>query len=502
MFSQLPTRLLCNLALVALTACPFFQAFAGTEEAAAATEDSSLFLGNFSMLNVPFAYSPDNSIRYDGSGIKAGLLYDVQNKKIVWQKEMDKALPIASLTKMMVALIAVEEVKAGTIHWDDDISWVRDLAVGKRRKKKIVHTPVTYTLHDLFKAAMIASNNEASEQMARYIGKGDLRSFIERMNKRALELGMNSTFYSNPTGLPASVHSLDNSSTPVDLLTLALEMVKYPEILEVTGMGYADVQNGHYTQQLRNHNRLAIEYSGEVDGMKTGYTRRAGFCLVATSNKCEYRLISVALGSQAPGTRNEIVKDLINEYYTSVGLDRLGPYCHAPADLYASGSSSVQPDSNSDFIYKTKQVRKTHTVQRGEHLAVIAGKYNCSVVDLKRWNRMRTSRLIAGQKLKIYSTVQEKIYVRNPIEPEAIAADDQENTEEASAEAVPVAKQVTSSSDESSKYVIYTVQPGDTLFNISKRYEGSTVQMLKKINKINDIRSIKVGTRLKVPVNS
>jgi len=502
MLNRFLTRSLCSLALAGWIACPVLEVQAGNTADAAGVEDSALYLGNFSILNAPYSYYPDNSIRYDGTGIKAGLLYDVETKKIVWQKEMNKPLPIASLTKMMVALIAVEDVKAGLFRWDDDVSWVRDLAVGKKRKKKIVHTPVTYTLHDLFKAAMIASNNEASEQMARYIGNGDLRATIDRMNKRALELGMNSTFYSNPTGLPASVHSLDNSSTPIDLLTLALEMVKYPEILEVTGMGYADVQNGRYTQQLRNHNRLAIDYNGEVDGMKTGYTRRAGFCLVATSNKCDYRLISVALGSSAPGTRNDIVKGLINEYYTSVGIDRLGPYGHAPADMYAAGLPAPA-DSNADYIYKSKLVRKNHTVRRGEHLSAIAGKYNCSTTDLKRWNKMRTSRVIAGQKLKIYATVQEKIYVRNPVVPDAIASDEQETAEDPSAvTSVSATAKETPPAGEASKYVIYTVQPGDTLFNISQRYEGSTVQQLKKINNINNIRSIKVGTRLKVPVNS
>jgi len=501
MLNRILTRPMCSLAFAVVTVFSCLQVRAGTDGVVAGTEDSSLFLGNFSILNAPYSYNPDPSIRYDGMGIKAGLLYDVETKKIVWQKEMNQALPIASLTKMMVALITVEDVKAGLVHWDDDVSWVRDLAVGKRRKKKIIHTPVTYTLHDLFKAAMIASNNEASEQMARYVGNGDLRSFIDRMNKRALELGMNSTYYSNPTGLPASVRTLDNSSNPVDLLTLALEMVKYPEILEVTGMGYADVQNGRYTQQLRNHNRLAIDYNGEVDGMKTGYTRRAGFCLVATSNKCDYRLISVALGSNAPGTRNDIVKGLINEYYTSVGIDRLGPYCHAPADMYAAGIPTPT-DSNADYIFKSKTVRKTHTVRRGEHLAVIADKYNCSVGEVKRWNKMRTTRLLAGQKLKIYTTVQEKIYVQNPVVPATIASDEPESTDVQPSEKVVVAHAEPAPSAEASKYVIYTVQPGDTLFNISQRYEGSTVQMLKKINKINNSRSIKVGTKLKVPVNS
>ena len=484
------TRLLRNFPL---TACLMLVSVKAWASPAAVMDDSTMLPGNYASLSAHYSFVPDPSIRYDGYGIRAGLLYDVETKKIVWQKEMNKAFPIASLTKMMVALLAVEDVRNGKFQWTDDVSWVRELAVGKRRKKKVVKSPVTYTLHDLFKAAMIASNNEASEQMARYLGNGNLPSFIERMNTRALQLGMNSTYFSNPTGLPSSVHALDNSSSPVDLLTLALEMVKYPEILEVTGMGYADVQNGRHTQQLRNHNRLAIDYNGEVDGMKTGYTRRAGFCLVATSNKCDYRLISVSLGSNAPGTRNEIVKDLINEYYTSIGLDRLGPYCHAPVDLYASQTAPA--DSNADYIYKARQVRKIHTVRRGEHLSAIADRYNCSTQEIKRWNRMKSSRLLAGQKLKVYTTVKEKVYVRNPVTPETIASDEPTaTTENTVAPETPV-------QDASVKYVIYTVQPGDTLFNISKRYEGSTVQELKKINRINDSRNIKVGQKIKVPVN-
>jgi D-alanyl-D-alanine carboxypeptidase len=505
-------RLFPALAFLALAGFSLPVRAAGDSDPAE-SEDSSLYLNGFSLLKTPYPYCPDRSVDYDGTGIKAGLLYDVETRKIVWQKEMNKSLPIASLTKMMVGLITVEEVRMGNLHWDDQVSWTRSIVMGRKKKRHVVNVPANYSLYDLFKSAMIASNNEAAEQMARFAGKGDLPAFIERMNRRALELGMNSTYYSNPTGLPNSVHSLDNSSSPVDLLTLALEMLNYPEILEVTGMGYANVQNGRHTQELRNHNRLTIEYEGEVDGMKTGYTRRAGFCLVATSNKCDYRLISVALGSTAPGTRNDIVRDLINQYYTSVGMDRLGPNGHPPADMLA-GTTKAPADPNAKYIYKTRQARANHTVRRGEYLARIAEQYKCSVTDLKRWNHMRSTRIIPGQKLTVYTAVTEKIYIQNPVTPETLASDDDsddpddsrtaEETETAPAPATAKvaapAATIPAGSPSDASYILYTVQSGDTLYDISKRYDGITVQMLKTVNHIRDSRNLKAGTRIKVPV--
>lgn len=462
------------------------------------TTDSALHYGDFSLINTPYQLQQDFNIRYDGTGIRAGLLYDVETKKIVWEKNMNRAFPIASLTKMMVALITVEDVRSGKHQWTDTVSWIRDIAIGRRKHKRIIHTPVSSSLLDLFKSAMIASNNESSQQMAIFVGEGDLAVFMERMNRRALELGMNSTYFSNPTGLPASVSSMDNSSSPVDLLTLAVEMLKYPEILDVTGMGYAEVYNGRQNQQIRNHNRLAIDYSGEVDGMKTGYTKRAGFCLVATSHKCDYRLISVALGSNAPGTRNEIVKTLINEYYTSVGIDRLGPYCHAPGNLAVE--DEVTPDSidpNASYIYQNKLVRKTHVVKSGQYLSLIADKYQCSVSEIKKWNRLKSSRLVAGQRLKVYTNEKVKVYAKNPVTPETLAVNEQRTSDEVDVEEKVESKPPVTKG----KYVIHVVQPGDTLFGISRKYEGSTVQQLKQVNNINNIKNIKVGTRLKIPMN-
>jgi D-alanyl-D-alanine carboxypeptidase (penicillin-binding protein 5/6) len=467
-----------------------------------------------------FDYASDPNVHPNEREMKAGLLYDLENKRIVWQKEMNNTYPIASLTKMMVALLTVEDIRAGKIKWTDEVKWTRELVNGRGKKRHIVYENVKYTLEDIFKAAMIASNNEAAEQMARYVG-GDVQTFVDRMNTRARELGMNSTYYGNPTGLPASARVYDNCSTPTDLLTLTMEMLKYEEILKVTGMGYADINNGKSTSIIRNHNHLTIDYKGEVDGMKTGYTKRAGFCLVATSNKCDQRLISIVLGARSPELRNEVVKNMLNDYYSSIGLDKLSPNCGAPSFATTSTSGGE--------VYRTKTSVQTYVVKKGETLASIAYRFNCSASDIKSWNKMRSGRVIPGRAITIYTASTEKIDViksdeeedgtaqldaattaDSPADPDTVAEMPKapvENpvsvkTSQSAKPAAVAAKKQPASQQEKSKYIIYVVQPGDTLFSIAKRYDLPNVAQLKAVNKISKGRSLRVGAKLKVPVSS
>jgi D-alanyl-D-alanine carboxypeptidase len=319
---------------------------------------------------------------------------------------------------------------------------------------------------------------------------------------------MNSTFYGNPTGLPASAKVFDNSAAPSDLLTLTLEMLQYDEILRVTGMGYADISNGRNTSVIRNHNHLTIDFKGEVDGMKTGYTKRAGFCLVATSNKCGRRLISIVLGSRSPELRNTVVKDMINDYYCAIGLDKLGPYCEAPSNLNAANTPS------DDFVYRTKTVKKIHVVKHGEDLAAIAYQFNCSVADLKSWNKLRSGRVMPGKKLAIVSTITEKVPVAKSNEEDTEGSSELSSSEENSTQNQPAATETkakavtktpvktTAVVQPKSKYIIYVVQPGDTLSSIAKRYDISSVAQLKAVNKIPNGHMLKVGAKIRVPVSS
>lgn len=485
--------------------------------------DDSLSALNLSSLSKSFVYEADTNFRVNEGEVRAGLLYDVVNKKIVWQKNMQSAYPIASLTKMMVALLTVEDVRAGKFSWEDNVHWVRETVTGRRHKRKTVYTSVNYTLRDVFKAAMIASNNECAEQMARYISCGDLKASLERMNARAKELGMTDTYYGNPTGLPASHASLDNSSSPTDQLLLSLELLKYDEVLEIAGMGYASIDNGKSTSVIRNHNKLTIEYSGVVDGLKTGYTRRAGFCLVATVNKCEHRLVSVVFGCRGPQIRNEVVRDMFSDYYSTIALDRLSPFSGSSSVLTAAADMNVESVSG-EYATVVEKVRKTHVVKRGETLSQIASRYSCSVAQLRSWNKrsLRQKYPISGQRLSIYTTVCHKVFIRKPAngteeeddkpilsedEKEMLSQSVQDKTNDTNASVAmneekksetPVVKEAPKTVD--ARFIYHTVAPGDTLFSIAKKYEGATVEQLKSINKISDIHGLKPGMKIKVPV--
>jgi len=463
--------------------------------------DSSAIINFYNPSN-NFLYQPDANVHADEREMRAGLLYDLESKKIVWQKDMNTPYPIASLTKMMVALLTVEDIHAGKMNWTDAVSWTREIIVGKGRKKQIVTENISYSLLDVFKAAMIASNNEAAEQMARFAGGGNLQLFIDRMNTRARELGMNSTFYGNPTGLPSTAKVFDNSASPVDLLVLSLEMIQYNEILQVTGMGYADIGDGRNSSVIRNHNHLTIDYKGEVDGMKTGYTKRAGFCLVATSNKCDHRLISIVLGSRSPNLRNEVVKDMINDYYSSIGLDKLGLYCEAP--------TAVRNAIAGEPVQQT-----THIVKHGEDLASIAYQFNCTPADLKKWNGLRSVRITPGKKLVIMMPVNEnntaaKFPDEDSEEQTQLVSSNSKTTQaveqpEISSPKATAGKTKTKAAlaaEPRSKYIIYVVQPGDTLFSIAKRYDVSNIAQLKAVNRISNHHLLRVGAKIKVPVNS
>ena len=455
---------------------------------------------------LPIIYIPVNE-----NEVKAGLLYDAVNGKIVWQKNIGTAFPIASLTKMMVALLAVEDVRSGKFSWNDNVKWTRETIVGRRSHRKKVYNQVSYSLKDVFKASMIASNNECAEQMARFIGNGNLQETIDRMNFRAKELNMMQTFFGNPTGLPAPHRMFDNASTPSDLLLLTLEMLKYEEVMEISSMGYAAIENGKSSNVISNHNRLTIDYSGEVDGLKTGYTKRAGFCLVATTAKCEHRLISIVLGCRSPQIRNEIVKDMFNDYYTSIGLDKLGPYCPSPF-VPVDNFAQVKPGEKGSYIKIYEQVKKTHLVKRGESLSVIASKYKCSISQLKNWNKknIRNNKILSGAKLMVYVKQPKNIFIQNPLNGDEAADDKPLITAAEKADLEKVAELIDNDASAiemtavsiPSKYLYHTVMPGDTLFNIATRYKGATVEQLKDLNKITDTRNLKPGTKLKVRVQS
>lgn len=477
--------------------------------------------------------------------IRAGLLYDTEAKKIVWQKDMFYAYPIASLTKMMVALLAVEDIRAGRADWSDEVK-VDRVYRKSRRSRQVYKTTETYTLESLVQLAMIPSNNLACSDIAKYLC-GDVASFVSRMNEKALSLGMKNTFYSNPSGLPGIVKEIDNSASPYDLLLLSLEMIKFEEILKITSTGYAEVTNDKRTGIFRNHNHLVINYENEVDGLKTGYTKRAKFCLAATSKKDGYRLISIVLGVNGPYLRNEIVAEMLNNYYETMGCGSMISSTNGPVAkkslVHDHALDVSEAESDSNVTYKTVWVkqRKAHTVRGGETLSQIADKYNTSYTQIRKWNKLRSTKILKGQKLYVYVNVPKKVAVKNvnvlenedetvtdsidgniAINESKIIGDSlnqtgtildsansaktisktQNNRTVAKKTSSTPAKPVKKDEAKIRQYVYHVVQPGDTLWSIAQRYDGISVDDLKRTNNIHNIKSLKPGTKLKIKVKA
>ena len=230
---------------------------------------------------------------------------------------------------------------------------------------------------------------------------------------------------------------------------------------------------------------------------------------------------------------------MINHYYTSIGLDPLGPSCPSPLLPNPNLAKNNQPAGEGQYVTVTERVKKVHVVKSGENLSLIAGKYRCSTSQLKNWNkgRVKGSTIYKGQKLYVYSNVNKKIFVakvengseeddEKPVAIEESAntssADSASTIEETNkstfsvakndpvktadkavkADKTKVAKVVSKPAINKPKYIYHTVEPGDTLFNIAKRYDGVSVAELKTLNNIHNIRSLKPGMKLKVKVRA
>ena len=349
--------------------------------------------------------------------IRAGLLYDAERGVVVWEKNMYHAYPIASLTKMMVALLTVEDVRAGKVDWSDEVP-VERLYRKSRRSRRISRSTETYTLEALVQLAMIPSNNQACVDIARYLN-GSLEAFVQRMNTKAQSLGMKNTSYFNPSGLPGGGKEIDNSSSPHDLLLLALETIKFEEILKITSIGFVEIGNKKRTGMFRNHNHLVIDYENDVDGLKTGFTRRAKYCLVATAKKEGHRLISVVLGVDSPLLRNEIVASMLNKYYAQIGRGPMIPLSAVAAarkDIVISPAAAhTLAEVDHKVTYKTvwTKQRKLHIVRGGETLSAIAKRYKVTYQQVKKWNRLTLNKILKGQKLYVYVGVPKKVAVKN-----------------------------------------------------------------------------------------
>ena len=273
----------------------------------------------------PFTYT--NAIKGniasipDSDEIAAGILVDLDTRQVLWAKDAKSALPIASMSKMMTMLIAFEDVLEAKNGLTLDTQIKVTPAATKIGGSQVYLDPKeTFTLRELLQAVAIKSANDAAYLVAEHIGNGDVHAFVQRMNARAKALGMNSTVFHNPHGLPEKPSSMDNVSSPEDMAILAEHILEHKQLMEWASTWLTDFRpegtKGH--MQITNHNHLvpgSPEACTGVDGLKTGFINRSGFCITVTCKRGDKRTVAVVMGSPTWKGREIFVKKLLDWGY-------------------------------------------------------------------------------------------------------------------------------------------------------------------------------------------
>ena len=237
---------------------------------------------------------------------KSAILIEASSGKILFEKNADEKLHPASMTKMMSMLLIIEAIEDGVISWDQVVT-VSENASRMGGSQILLETGEKMSVRDLFKGVAIASGNDAVVALAETVA-GNVNNFVSMMNDKALELGLTNTHFKNPHGLDDA----DHYSSSRDMSLIAKELVKHDKVLEYTKV-YEDYlrENTDRKIWLVNTNRLVRFYDG-VDGLKTGFTDDAGYCMTATAMKDGMRIIAVVMGEETSKIRNQEVSEMLD----------------------------------------------------------------------------------------------------------------------------------------------------------------------------------------------
>lgn len=245
------------------------------------------------------------------------VLMDPLSGRVIMEHNSNERLPPASLTKMMTAYIVERELDEGRISMSDMVP-ISVKAWRTEGSRTFVQEGTSVSVEDLLKGVIIQSGNDASVALAEFVA-GSEGAFVDIMNQQAQLLGMKDTHFENATGLP----SPDHFSTAYDLAVLAQHIIQdYPE-------NYPLYAEKHFTyNNIRQPNRNSLLWRDDsVDGLKTGHTEEAGYCLVASAKRGETRLIATVMGTSSSESRAQEVQKMLNygfRYFETERLFRAG----------------------------------------------------------------------------------------------------------------------------------------------------------------------------------
>ncbi|WP_338776906.1 D-alanyl-D-alanine carboxypeptidase family protein [Metabacillus sp. FJAT-52054] len=266
---------------------------------------SMLLIVCFLCMTAQGAFAKENSLNLAPQA-KSAVLIERDTGKILYEKNSDEQLPPASMTKIMTMILIMDAFDKGKLKLTDKIR-TSEYAASMGGSQIFLEPGEEMSADEMLRGIAIGSGNDASVAMAEHLG-GSEDGFVELMNKKAAELGLKNTHFENTTGLPEKGHY----STAHDMAVMGKELLKYESITKYTGK-YEDYLRTDTDKKfwLVNTNRLVKFYPG-VDGVKTGFTNEAKYCLTATAKKGNMRVIAVVMGAETPKDRNNQVTKMLD----------------------------------------------------------------------------------------------------------------------------------------------------------------------------------------------
>jgi D-alanyl-D-alanine carboxypeptidase (penicillin-binding protein 5/6) len=268
--------------------------------------------------NLPYAsFVNEQSLSLNAKG---AILISSDSGHIIYALNEHQKLAPASITKLMTLYVVLEKINEGTLSWQHPVT--TSLNAARIEEAQVyLRQGETYSLQEMIKAMLIPSANDAAVAIAEMVA-GSETAFVKIMNLKAEELGLTDSHFINVTGLPT--HTANDNyhyMSAHDIAKLARVLItKYPEVLEFTKQQNTTFRNGTY--KISNTNKLLGYYSW-MDGLKTGYTNRAGLCLASTAKRNDTRLISVVLGAPNESSRQDSTIKLLDYGFNNNLVQRL-----------------------------------------------------------------------------------------------------------------------------------------------------------------------------------
>ena len=335
---------------------------------------------------------------------KSAIMIEASTGEILFQKNKDEKLAPASMTKMMSMLLIMEEIENGNLKWNEMIT-TAEKASSMGGSQIFLKVGEKMTVEDLLKGVAIASGNDAVVALAERVS-GSEEQFVKRMNIRAKDLGLKNTNFINATGLTADNHY----SSAYDMSLIAKELIKHEKILEFTST-YEDYLRKDTKSPfwLVNTNRL-VRFKEGVDGLKTGFTDEAGYCLTATMKKDNMRLITVVMKEENTSKRSADTTKMLdygfNIYMVQTILDEKTTIEKKKVELGKTLTTEIVPKENITILNKKSDDQKNITYKTN---------INKIIAPVKKGDKVGTIDIIEDNNIisTIDATVKEDISKAN-----------------------------------------------------------------------------------------